>query len=209
MIKTDMREWNKAFERYVTVRKTARKDIIHQKARDFAFKAFRALPPTEVTRIRSDMQKDNMLLKLTVQRLQAKGIQLKGLGSARLGKKRAAAGKRALSNVDKLISQYAKKLLNSKLRSKGYHGVSYLLLAQKLGRSGQAQVNPRSILAKTNVKEAHTPLRDTYTLNAIARGMDCPSTWEAQDKALQLIKADMEEFTAKRLRQARKESGFR
>ena len=208
MTKVDMREWNRSFEKYVAVRKTARRDIIHQKARDFAFKAFQSLPPTESARIDADMRKDNMLFKLTVQRLKAKGIPLKGLPSVRV-KAKTGGGKRTISGVDKLISTYAKKLLKSKKRSRGYHRVAYLLLAQKLGASGNPQVNPRSRLAKTNVKETHTALNDTYALNAIARGMDCPSTWEARDKALQLIKADMEQFTERRLAEARKKSGFK
>jgi hypothetical protein len=208
-VKVDMRDWNRSFERYVAVRKTARKDIIHQKARDFAFKAFQNLPPTDRQRIEADMQKDGMLLKLTVRRLQAKGIDLKNLGTVRVRQKGGAGGKRTISKADKIISQYAKKLLRAKIRSRGYHRVSFLLLAQKLGASGAANVNPRSVLAKTNVKESHTYTNDVYTLSAIARGMDCPSTHQAKDKALSLIKADMESFTAKRLADAKKQAGFR
>jgi hypothetical protein len=208
MIKTDMRQWNKSFERYVAVRKTARKDIIHQKARDFAFKAFQQLPATDKTRIDTETRKDKMLFKLAVIRLKARGVNLKGLPSVK--QRGRAAGKRKLSGADKLISQYAKKILRSKKRSTGYHRVSFLLLAQKLGASGRnAQVNSRSVLARTNIKEAHTPLRDTYALNAVARGMDCPSTWQARDRALELIKTDMEAFTARRLAEARKQNGFR
>ena len=208
-VKLDMRDWNRSFERYVAVRKTARKDIIHEKARDFAFRAYQALPPTSKQRIDTEMARDKMLLKIAVKRLQAKGIDLKNLGTVKVRIKGASGGKRTISKASKIIGQYARKLLRSKKRSTGYHRVSFLLLAQKLGQSGNATVNPRSKLARTNVKETHNVLSDTYALNAVARGMDCPSTHQAKDRALQEVKARMEAFTAKRLAQARKTAGFR
>jgi hypothetical protein len=211
MIKTDMRAWNKTFSRYLAVRKTVRKDVIHEKARDFAFKAYQFLPPTTRERIDSDMRKNNMLLKITVRRLQAKGVKLKNLGTVKV-RFRAKGGKkggtRLISKADKIIADYAKKLLRSKIRSRGYHRVSFLKLAQLLGKAGAATINPRSTLARTNVKEKHTPSADVYTLNAIARGMDCPSTDVARDKALQAMEQKMKAFIAQRLAQARKQAGF-
>jgi hypothetical protein len=117
--------------------------------------------------------------------------------------------KRDRRNADKIISQYARKLLSSKLRSTGYHRVAFLLLAQKMGSSRQATVNPRSMLNRTNVQEKHTRINDVYTLNAIARGMDCPSTLQARDSALMRMQTKMNAFIQDKLDAARKRAGFR
>jgi hypothetical protein len=198
-VKTDMREWNRSFERYVAVRKTARKDIIAQKARDFAFKVYQSLAPTDQGRITKELTHNKLILKLTVKRLKKKGVQLKGLGGVKPRTVRGGSGGgRAISAVDKLISSYANKLLRARQRSSGYHRAAFLILAQKLGESGGASVNSRSILAKTDISEQHTATGDTYTLNARARGLDCPSTHAARDKALALIKAAAKKPSARR-----------
>jgi hypothetical protein len=208
-IRVDMRDWNRAFESYVAVRKTARKDIIHEKAVDFAFKAHKALPATDKGRIEAELSRDKLLIKLTVARLKAKGIQLKGLPSVRVRRPKGTGGRRTISGFDKLISQYSKKLLRARKKSSGYHRVAFLLLAKALGKSVSAQVNPRSMLNKTSVHEKHTQHSDVYELNAVARGMNCPSTLVARDVALAAMQANMEAFTAQRLANARKVAGFR
>lgn len=207
-VKVDSREWNRTFERYLSLRSKTRDEVTHQKATDFAFKTFQYLPPTDKGRIQTEMTQNNLLLKLTVKRLQAKGINLKGLPSVKVRGK--SGGKRTISGADKIISQHAKKLLRSKLRSTGYHRVAFLLLAQRLGASrGKAAINPKSQLNKTNVQEKHTKFQDVYVLNAHARGMNCPSTLEARDKALSAMKADMETYIERKLAANRKSAGFK
>lgn len=209
-VRFDMRDWNRTFERYIALRSKSRQDITHQKARDFAFKTFAALPPTDKERIRAEMNRDKTLLKITVKRLQAKGIQLKGLPSVKVRRpKGAGGGTRMISGADKLISGYARKLLRSKLRSTGYHRVGFLILAQKLGASRQLSVNPRSMLNKTNVNERHSQFSDVYELNAVAQGMNCPSTLEARDVALGAMQADMEVYIKRKLDESRKTAGFK
>lgn len=207
-VKFDMREWRKTFERYVSLRTSkTRQEITQQKALDFAIKAFQALPPTDKSRIQSELLAGNLLLKLTVQRLQAKGVVLKGLPSVRVRGKHG--GKRMISGVDQLISQYSKKLLRSRVKSSGYHRVAFLLLAQKLGSTRKISINPRSFLMRTNVQKWQSRTNDTYVLNAVARGMDCPSTHEARDAALAASQADMEVYIQRKLDTTRKSAGFK
>lgn len=208
--KTDTREWNRTFEKYVSVRKTARAEIIKQKARDFAFKAFAQLDPTAVSRIQNDLLRDKLIIKLSVIRLMKQGVDLKGSATGRRRKIKGGGGitRKALTPGNKLVKAYARRMLLSRRRSAGYHRVAYLLLAQKLGKSGSATVNPRSRLAKTNVITSNGALTTVVRLNAVARGLDCPSTRAATDRAMEIIGADMRDFIAKRLKEARHEAGF-
>lgn len=209
-IKFDMRDWNRTFEKYVSLRKLSRRDITHQKARDFAFKAFAALPPTDKERIRAEMARDKTLLKITVKRLQAKGINLKGLPSVKVRRpKGSGGGTRTMSGANKLISQHARKILRSKLKSTGYHRAAFLLLARKLGASRQQTINPRSKLNKSSVHEKHSQYNDVYQLNAVAGGMNCPSTLVARDVALAASAADMEVYIKRKLDGSRKQAGFK
>jgi hypothetical protein len=208
--RTDAREWNRTFERYVAVRKTARADIIKEKARDFAFKAFQQLEPTQISRIQAELLQDKRIIKLSVIRLTAKGVSLKGKSTGRRRRVKGGGSKKALTPGNKLVRAYARKLLLSRKRSAGYHRVAFLLLAQKMGKTGAAaRVNPRSRLTRSNVSIRNHSLSTEVRLSAVARGLDCPSTSAAMDRAMEIVGADMRKFTADRLRQARREAGFK
>lgn len=209
-IKFDMRDWNRTFEKYLSLRSKTRQEVTQAKATDFSLKAWMALPATDKERIRSELTRDKLLLKLTVQKLKARGINLKELPSVKVRRpKGSGGGTRQMSGFNKLMSVNAKKLLGARRRSVGYHRLAFVLLARKLGANRQANIRPGSMLNKSNVRERHSQYNDVYELNAVARGMNCPSTLVAREAALVASQADMEVYIKRKLDDARKRSGFK
>lgn len=211
--KTEAREWNRTFEKYMKLRNSTRESVINGKARDFAFKVFQNIKPVPAGKIQGELLENKRILKLTWYRLSKKVgpdvLKGKAASKRRRAIHKTGKTKKALTPGNKLVRTYARQLMASRKKSAGYHRVSFLLLAQKLGKEGSAQVNPRSRLNRTNVSKTHNALRTVVRTNAVARGLNCPSTNAAVDKALADIKTDMETEILKRLAQAKREAGFR
>jgi hypothetical protein len=211
--KIETRAWNATFEKYMKLRNSTREEVINGKARDFAFKVYQNINPVNTAKIQADLLRDKLILKLTWYRLSKKfgSDVLKGAAASKRRRAIHKTGKtkKALTPGNKLVRDYARKLIASRKKSAGYHRVAFLLLAQKLGKEGGAQINPRSRLARTNVSKTHNALRTVVRTNAVARGLECPSTNAAVDKALAKIKTDMEAEILKRLAKAKREAGFK
>lgn len=212
--KIDTREWNKTFEKYLSLRKSTREQVTLEKARDFAFRVYKNIKPVNTAKIQAELLANKLILQLTWYRLSKRdGLDVLKGGAA--SKRRRAIHKtgktkKALTPGNKLVRDYARKLMASRKKSAGYHRVAFLLLAQKLGRPGAAaQINPRSRLAKTNVSITNNALRSVVRTNAIARNLECPSTNAAVDAALAEIKGRMEAEIMKRLAAAKREAGFK
>ena len=195
------------------LRKTARAEVIEGKARDFAFKVFQNIAPVPAGKIENELLQNKRILRLTWYRLQKKFgpdvLKGKAASKRRRAIHKTGKTKKALTPGNKIVRAYAKTLMASRKRSSGYHRVSFLLIAQKLGKTGaNPQVNPRSLLNRTNVSKTNNAFRTVVRTNAVARGLACPSTNAAVDKALADIKQEMETEIIKRLAAAKREAGF-
>lgn len=210
--KIDTREWNRTFEKYVSLRKTARQDIVIEKARDFAFRVFQNIKPVPAGKIEKELLDNKRILRITWYRLKKQFgpdvLKGKAASKRRRAIHKTGKTKKALTPGNKIVRDYAKRLMTSRKKSSGYHRVAFLLAAQKLGREGSAAINPRSRLARTNVSQTHNALRSVVRINAVARGLECPSTNAAVDAALATMKGRMEAEIEKRLAAAKRAAGF-
>jgi hypothetical protein len=224
--KIETRAWNATFEKYMKLRNSTREQVIQGKAADFAFKVYKHLPPVEPAKIEFELLMWKTILRLTWYRLSKKfgSDVLKGKATSKRRRAIHKTGKtkKALTPGNKLVRDYARKLMASRKKSAGYHRVAFLLLGQKLVQSAGPtidlsrfpkaavpKINPRSRLTRTNFSKTHNALRTVVRTNAIARGLECPSTNVAVDRALADIKSDMEAEIIKRLAKAKREAGFK
>jgi hypothetical protein len=210
-LRVDTREWNKTFDRYVELRRKSRRDMMIHKASGFAYEAYKSLPATDPARIRGELGKDKLLLKLAVVRLKKKGVELKGQALTKTGKKKRArvGGKRPLTPGNLLVKAEANAILSSRRRSSGYHRTAFLIASQQLRGQAVTKFNPRSFLSRTSAKARDSGTQTIATIIAVARGLDCPSSRAATNRALQAVEADMRVYIDRKLREAKAQAGFK
>ena len=208
-IRADIRAWNKSFDLYVQLRKKDRKELIVQKAARFAYEAYKFLPATGAARIRAELFQNKLLLKLAVISLQKKNVSLIGTAAdvAEAPRRRRSKKKRALTPGNLLVKAEANRILGSRRASSGYHRLAFLILSQQLRGVSITSVGSRLL------KQTKATIRDgsktSVFLSAVARGLDCPSTQAAKEKALASVQSDMQQYIDDHLSKTKAKAGFK